>query len=544
MEMLPERALDEIRRLQECIDALTSVQALAITWSGMNARQIVNTLLDMLILVLHLDFAGAIVRADNGGPRLEAVQLPQETVLGAHSRKLPELAEWIRGDMPGKPARVPNPIGSGEVTVAPCRLGYRTEIGLILAASARTDFPTDVEMALLTATANQAVVGLQEARVLKPAEDRLRRSEAQLAEGQRLSHTGSWGWNVSSGELVFSQETFHILGFDPDKPAPSFDEAMGRLHPDDRALIDQILERATRDEKNYEFDARIVLPDKLIRHIRFVGRPLTNQTGGMEFVGTVLDITDRKRVEESLLDARAQLAYVTRLTTMGELVASIAHEVTQPLTAAATDANAGRRWLSGSEPNIDEARAAFSRIAKEASRAGRVVTRIRAFVKKGRPATSILAVNQLIDEVLALMQREIRSADVSLRIELADTLWNTEGDAVQLQQVLVNLIINAIEAMSAEPDGSRDLLLSSQNRGSDQIVVGVRDSGVGIDPSTVEDLFHPFVTTKANGMGMGLSISRSIVEAHGGVLWAENNVDKGATFWFALPAVLRPKIRS
>ena len=235
--------------MQGCIDALISVQALAITWSGMNARQIVNTLLDMLILVLHLDFACAIVRADNGGPRLEAVQLPQETVRAAHSRKLPELAEWIRGEMPGEPARVPNPIGSGEVTVAPCRLGHRTEIGLILAASARTDFPTDVEMALLRATANQAVVGLQEARVLTPAEDRLRRSEAQLAEGQRLSHTGSWGWNVSYGELVFSQETFHILGFNPDKPPPSFDEAMGRLHPEDRALIYQILERAIRDKK-------------------------------------------------------------------------------------------------------------------------------------------------------------------------------------------------------------------------------------------------------------------------------------------------------
>ena len=429
MELALDQALDEIRRLQSCLDNLVSIQALPVMWRGLNASQIVNTLLDVLMHLLALDFAGTLLHGYKGYQRLETVRLPPDLQAG-RSHKLLALNAWIRGDLPEKLAGIPNPIGSGDVTVVPCRLGYEDEIGWILAASTRTGFPTAQETVALRTAANQVVVALHETRALNYAGDRLQGGEAHFPEGQQLSH-----------------------------------------------------------------------------------------------------------IEESLLSAQAQLAHVTRLTTMGELVASIAHEVSQPLAAAATDADAGLHWLSSNKPNLEEARAAFTRIAREANRAGQVVTRIRAFVKKSRPVPSILSMNDLIGEVLTLIRPEIRSADVSLRTELAGDLRYIESDAIQLEQVLMNLVLNAIEAMRACSEGPRDLLLCSQNRGSDQIVIAVRDSGVGIDPDTVDDLFRPFVSSKERGLGLGLSISRSIVEAHGGVLWGERNADRGATFQFTLPAV-------
>jgi C4-dicarboxylate-specific signal transduction histidine kinase len=536
MEEASTHALDEIKQLQGCINDLISVQTLPAIWSGLDARQIVNTLLDVLIRVLRLDFAVARVDDSNSGPPIEAVRLPPDRQPDSHSRQLRALEAWLKSDLPATSVVTPNPIGTGDVKIALCRLGLQDEIGLVVAASMRTDFPTELEMILLRVAANQAVVGLQEARLFKRAEERLRRSEARLAEGQKLSHTGSWGWNVSAGELIFSLETYHILGFDPDQPAPTFQAAMDRFHPEDRPFVARILEVAIRDRKAYEFEVRVALPDKSIRHVRCAGRPLTNQTGHLEYVGTVLDVTDRKRAEESLQIAQAQLTQVARVTTMGELTAAIAHEVNQPLAAVIADGNAGLRWLAATEPNLDEARAALARIVKQANRASQVVTGIRAFVKKSQPNTSSVAMNQLIDEVLALTRYEVRREGASLRTELATDLHDTRGDPVQLQQVVLNLIMNAVEAMSVKIEGPRELFVSSQNQGSDQIVVSVRDSGVGIAPGSVDELFKPFVTSKAKGMGLGLSISRSIVEAHGGRLWAAPNMDHGATFQFSLPA--------
>ncbi len=428
MEVALHQARDEIRRLQSCLDNLVSIQALPVMWKGLNASQIVSTLLDVLIHLLGLNFAGALLHDYQGYQRLETVRLPPD--IQADGTQLLALNAWITGDLPEKLAGIPNPIGSGDVTVVPCRLGYEDEIGWILAASTRTGFPTEHETVALRTAANQVVIALHETRALNYAGDRLHGGEAPFPEGQRLSH-----------------------------------------------------------------------------------------------------------IEESLLSTQAQLAHVTRLTTMGELVASIAHEVSQPLAAAAIDAEAGLHWLSSNKPNLEEARAAFTRIAREANRAGQVVTRIRAFVKKSWPLPSILSMNDLIGEVLTLVRHEIRSADVSLTTELADDLRYIEGDGIQLEQVLMNLVLNAIEAMRACSEGPRDLLLCSQNRGSDRIVIAVQDSGVGIDPDTMHDLFRPFVSSKARGLGLGLSISRSIVEAHGGVLWGARNAERGATFQFTLPAV-------
>jgi signal transduction histidine kinase len=222
---------------------------------------------------------------------------------------------------------------------------------------------------------------------------------------------------------------------------------------------------------------------------------------------------------------------------MGELAASIAHEVNQPLTAVVTNGNACLRWLAGANPNLDEARAAVTRIVKEGSRAADIIRKIRALLKKSPPQIEPVDLNELIQEVLALTRHEILRSAVSARTELADDLPAVLGDRVGLQQVILNLVMNAIEATRMIAQGPRELVISSQRHGPDQVVIAVSDSGIGFDPNNLSRLFNAFFTTKPDGMGMGLSISRSMIETHGGRLWAMHNEGPGATFRFALPAV-------
>ncbi|MCU1233007.1 MAG: hypothetical protein JWP63_974 [Candidatus Solibacter sp.] len=535
MDGEPKASRREIERLRRCMNDLISVQALPAIWTGLGANEIIDTLLDVLTRLLQLDFACAQVNESRYSPRIEAVVLPtgHDAAHRIHDRG--KLALWLKGDIPATAQVVENPIAPGEISIAPLRMGLREEVGFVAAASRRTDFPTELEMIVLRVAANQAVIGMQEAPFAKRAEERLRHSEAQLAEGQRLSHSGSWGWNVSSGELVLSQETFRILGFDPEQPAPTFETAMERLHPDDYEPVVRLLQSAVSERKNYEFEARLVLPDRSMRYLHCVGGPSLNSPSGLEFVGTILDITERKRAEETLAMAQAQLAHMARVTTMGELAASIAHEVNQPLAAVITNGSACLRWLGSAEPNLEEARAAVNRIVGEANRASQVVARIRAFMMNTRPSSTIVHMNDVIREVVALMRHQMMRDEVSVRCELAENLNDTHGDPIQLQQVAVNLIVNATEAMRTV-EGPRQLVLSTENRNSEEILVRVKDMGVGIDPRISEQLFMPFVSSKPGGMGMGLAISRSIVEAHGGRLWAAANADQGTTFQFSIPA--------
>lgn len=530
------QALDEIKRLQGCINDLVSIQALAGIWVKFDEPQIVGTLLEVLIRILRLDFACARVNASIGGAPIETIRLAPGRNPEARSEELRRLGTWLKGEVPVNPVEIPNPIDTGNITVATLRLGLQDDVGLIVTASRRTAFPSEVDMVLLRAATNQAVIALQEVRVLRRAENRLRRIEAQLAEGQRLSRTGSWGWDVSSGELLFSEETFGILGFDPGQPAPLFQEAIGRIHEDDRAAVDRVIEAAVRDRKDYEFEARLFRPDGTIRQVQCVGRPFTNESGCLEYVGTLLDVTRRKRTEESLRAAEAQLVHVARVTTMGELTASIAHEVKQPLAAVAMNASAALNWIAGDKPNLDEARTALTRIVKGTDRATQIVDRIRAFMTRRQSITATVAMNDLIHEVLALTRHEVLKEHISLRVELAADLRDTVGDPVQLQQVMVNLIVNAIDAMRAQTADRRELVVCSRNDGPDDIIISVRDSGVGIEASRMDEMFAPFITTKPNGMGMGLAISRSIIEAHGGRIFAAPNPDRGATFRFSLSA--------
>ena len=264
-----------------------------------------------------------------------------------------------------------------------------------------------------------------------------------------------------------------------------------------------------------------------------------------ELVAFVLDLTERKGAEEKARESERryhevelELAHTNRVAMMGQLSASVAHEVSQPIAAAATNAKAGLRWLGAQPPDLDEVGQALNRIVENASRATEVISRIRALIKKAPPRQDDVAMNDAVREVIALTEGEVQKIDAAVQTQLQDGLPLIQGDRVQLQQVILNLIINAVEALGEAADAPRELLISTGTEGSGDVCVAVGDSGPGLEPAKLERLFEPFYTTKPGGMGMGLSICRSIIEAHGGRLWAEANEPRGAIFRFTVPAQL------
>jgi PAS domain S-box-containing protein len=367
----------------------------------------------------------------------------------------------------------------------------------------------------------------------KHAEDTLRRSEAYLSEAQRLSHTGSWAGIPATGEHTYwSEEAFRVLGFDSAGGPPRFEELQRCFHPDDRARTTEHFKTAIREKVDWDVSYRIVHPGGEIREIQSIGHPVFGPSGDVaEFVGTVMDVTERRRAEED----RQALAHANRITTMGQLTASIAHEVNQPIAAVVTNAQAALRWLNMRPPDPEEVRQALGRIVKEGRRAGDVIGRIRALVTKAPPRKDRLDINDTIREVIALTRSELRRTGTSLQTQLADGLPLVSGDRIQLQQVMLNLILNAVDAMSGSDGGSRELLISTEADEGNGVRVAVRDWGPGLKPESLDRLFDAFYTTKPDGMGMGLSICRSIIEAHGGRVWATTNVPRGAVLQFTLP---------
>jgi PAS domain S-box-containing protein len=804
----------EIKRLQSCINDLISVLALPAIWSGSESSQILGTLLDVLLTMLRLDFAYARLGDASDGPPIEVVRLSGHR----HSSVQPQqvgraLDRWLTSDQIASGCAVPYPGGEGEVSIASFSLGLQHESGVFVAGSRRADFPTEVEGLLLRVAVNQAGIGLQEARRsgeqkrvaemleqrvaertrrLTAVNEELRRSEAYLSEAQRLSHTGSFGWRPSTGELIWSEETFRIYqydrtirprvelvlqrvhpedaalvkqtierasqdgkdfdfeyrllmpdssvvkhvhvmahalsddsgsiefvgavmdvteqhqvraaletaldeikksqdrlrlvidtipahvwsaradgsvdfinqralesfglsmedardwgwrptvhpddlerfvgawhaalaagepmesearlrradgeyrwwlirnvplrnelgdiikwygtaieiedrkraeetlrrsesylaeaqrltrtgswvwrvagrgavhlseewyriyGFDPEEGMPGWEERLQRIHPEDRAKWQGAIDRAISEKSDYEMEFRILLPDGTIKYIRTVGHPVLNASGDLvQFVGSSMDITASKRAEE----AQADLAHISRVTTMGELTASLAHEVNQPIAAAVTDASTCLRWLNRDHPDVEEAREAAARIVKDATRAAQIISRTRKLFKKGTPQWDLVDINEIIREMVSLMRSEVTQHSISVRTQLGENVPQITGDRVQLQQVFMNLMINAIDAMK-DMNGTRDLTISSLRAENEQLMVSISDTGVGIPPQQADQIFNAFFTTKPDGTGMGLRISRSIVESHGGRLWAAANSPHGASFHLTLP---------
>jgi len=374
----------------------------------------------------------------------------------------------------------------------------------------------------------------------KRAEVALRQTEAYLEEAQRLTHTGSWAWNVARRENVhWSQEQYRLFGLDPRSDSPSFETAYQRIHPEDRATFNEAVERAIRERSDFEVDFRTVLPDGSIKYLRSVGHPVFDASGELvEFVGTGMDVTERRQAEkerERLRQVQADLAHINRATTMGELTASLAHEINQPIAAAVTDAKTCLRWLAREQPDIGEARESAARMVKAVTRASDIISRLRQLFKKGAPQTNLVDVSEVIQEMVVLLRGEASRYSVSIQTELSADSPRVMADRVQLQQVLMNLMLNGIEAMHDTKSGGQLTIRSLRGEGG-QLLISVSDTGVGLPPEQAEQIFNAFFSTKTQGTGMGLSISRSIIESHGGRLWAISNSGLGATFNFTLPA--------
>src|SRR5271163_158900 len=312
---------------------------------------------------------------------------------------------------------------------------------------------------------------------------------------------------------------------------------MTAVHPEDRDIAAKAFWDGVSSGRSFAFETRTRRAEDGAYRWHLQQAVVLRDSEGkiLRFVGTTTDIEDQKRIEEALRQAQNDLARINRVTTMGELAASLAHEISQPISGAMTNANVGLRKLASDNPNLDEVRGAFARIVRDAQRAVEIIGRIRSQFEKGAPNRVSLNMNEVIPETVALLRDQAMRYGISVRTELAVALPQIIGDRVQLQQVAMNLIVNSIEAMR-DVDGIREMLIKSQRAENDRILVSVSDTGIGFPPQLAEQIFDPFFTSKPHGTGMGLRISRSIIESHGGRLWAVGTTGRGATFHMSLPA--------
>jgi signal transduction histidine kinase len=367
----------------------------------------------------------------------------------------------------------------------------------------------------------------------------LRRSEAFLTEAQRLSRTGSFSWRAATDQITWSEQVYRIFEFDSGVPV-TFELIGSRVHPEDMPLLRDMIERARSEANDFEYEHRLQMPDNSVKHLHLVAHATRGRDGRLEYIGAVQDVTERWLSEEALAKARSDLAHVARVTSLGALTASSAHEVNQPLSGIITNAGTCLRMLAADPPNVEGARETARRTIRDGNRASDVIKRLRALFTKKAAIAEPVDLNEAAREVIALSLSELQRSRLIVRTELADDLPPVTGDRVQLQQVILNLLLNALDAMSGVDDRPRQIVIKTEREENDGVCLIVRDSGAGFKPQDAEKLFEAFHTTKIGGMGIGLHVSRSIIESHHGRLWAVPNDGPGATFSFSIPC--RPEI--
>jgi PAS domain S-box-containing protein len=567
----------EIKRLQRCINDLVSLLGLPAIWSGNEPSQIVEMLLDALLNMLDLEFVCARLNDPATAALVEILRVSDSYKLRVAPQDIGVmLSNWLAPD-----GEMSLPTATGQfaenTSIFPVPLGVHGEMGMIVVGSQRADFPTQTESLLLSVAANQASIGLREAALLheqkriayeldrrvveRTAElaatnEELRKevAERKLAEASlSQAHTQA----VRSEEKwrsVFENSAVGVALADLNgrfiATNPVFQRMVGYTDDELRQLTFLDITHEENIEQNRSL-VRDLLDGKRQqfqiekRYRRKDGQPVWARNNVSILPGTDResrflmalseDITQRKLSEEALARARSELAKVTSMTSLGVLTASIAHEVNQPLSGIITNAGTCLRMLSADPPNIDGARETVRRTIRDGNRASDVITRLRTLYSKKEPSPEAMDLNEATREVTALSLTEIQRSGAILRYELAEDLPPVIGDRIQLQQVILNLLRNAADAMSTIDNGPRELLIRTEREEPNRVRLSVKDSGVGLTPQAAERIFQAFYTTKTDGMGIGLSVSRSIVEAHQGHLWATPNDGPGSTFSFAIP---------
>jgi signal transduction histidine kinase len=385
-------------------------------------------------------------------------------------------------------------------------------------------------ISVMSMLASQAAISFESAQLFEA----LRETNMWMVRGQQIGRMGSYRWNTRTLLSRGSRECYRILDLDLDVNPVPFEAFRDRVHPDDLPALEQALAEAVKTQSPFSQEYRVVHKDGTTLHVVAVGQFDFGPSGDLELEGIITDITGRKDAEQALTDARGELARAARLASLGELAGSIIHEVNQPLTGIITSAEACQRWLARDPAEPVEARKSATRVIEQGRRATNVVTGLRSLVRDAQLHLADVEINEAVEEVLLLSKREFERSAITLRTDFDRSLPNVEGDRVQLQQVVLNLVRNAIDAMTGVNARAR-VLTASSKIADGHISVAIADTGVGIDPANSERLFDALYTTKGEGLGLGLSICRKIIAVHGGRLWLEESTTVGATFTFTLP---------
>jgi len=572
-----EEPSEEIRRLRHCLNDLVGLVALPAMWAGADSLQIVRTLLDALLRMLRLDFVYARWRDPASAEPVEIARVAESWQPISQPQDIGRMLFRELGDDPQKWAPLTRGSSGGAgVSIVPLRLGMYGELGLIVAGSERVGFPEQAETLVLNVAANQASIGLQDTRLLGEqkrltneldrriaqrtaelaatneelrkeisermrVEEALRHSEAFLAEGQRLSRVGSFSWRTPTDEIICSEQMYRIFELEA-LMAVTIRLMSARIHPEDQSSFAAVVERARAAATDVEHEFRLLMSDGSVKHLYLIAHGGRDKNDQLEYIGAIQDVTERRLAEEALAELQSELARVARITSLGILTASMAHEVNQPLSGIITNASTCLRMLSADPPNVDGALETARRTIRDGTRASEVVTRLRTLYSKKELSPESMDLNDAAREVISLSLSELQRNRIVLRQELAESLPPVIGDRVQLQQVMLNLVRNASDAMSTVEGRPRELLIATEHEDDSRVCLRVKDSGVGFEPKSVNRLFEAFYTTKNDGMGIGLSMSRSIIEAHQGRLWATQNQGPGATFSFSIPCGANTKV--